>query len=330
MRNGSFFGAAKMLMKFIILVFMLLVAYSPFAPAQGAGKLVAAVISSDQPRYREAHKSLIRTLASKGFDQNNIEIILQNPNPDPISWANSIRKFNAIGADVIITYGAPVTLAAVRESVEVPIVFVDVYGPVETGISRSMTLAGRMLTGVSSKVPMATLVTALVGIKPIKNMAVVYSSREVGSLVQLKEMKRVAAQHGFNVTEVNVSSPAGLDSALNPVLGQATCIFISECSVGCRSFEKIVHSAAERKIPVISLMPDAAEKGALVSLEVNPAEQGQLAGEHAARILGGKKPSQMPILTPKKIELLINMRTAKALDLHIPFQVLGQATKIIK
>lgn len=318
-----------MLMKYLMLLFILLAAI-PSSPAKGAGKLVAAVLSSDQPRYREAHRALVKTLASKGFDQNNIEVILQSPNPDPISWANSIRKFNAIGADVIVTYGAPVTLAAVRESVEVPIVFVDVYGPVETGISRSMTLAGRKLTGVSSKVPMATLVTALVGIKPVRNMAVVYSSREVGSLVQLKEMKRVAAQHGFNVIEVNVSSSAGLDSALNPALAQANCIYISECSVGCRSFDRISRSAMERKIPVISQMPDAAEKGALVSLEVNPTEQGQLGGEHAARILGGKKPSAMPILTPKKIELFLNMRAARVLDLHIPFHVLGQATKIIK
>ncbi|KAF0216256.1 MAG: hypothetical protein FD174_3710 [Geobacteraceae bacterium] len=299
-------------------------------PTSAAGKLVAAVISSDLPRYREAHRAFVKTLAQKGYDQSNVEIVMQSPNPDPISWANSIRKFNAIGADVIVTYGAPVTLAAMREAEDIPIVFVDVYGPVETGISRSMTATGRNLTGVSSKVPMATLIKTMLALKPIRNMGVVYSSREAGSVVQLKEIKRIAAQQGFAVIDVSVSSPAALDAALNSMLPLVDCVYVSECSAGCRGFEKIVHRATEHQLPVISQMPDASDKGALVSLEVNPAEQGQLAGEYAAKVLSGRKPAQMSISTPKKVELIINMKAAKALDLHVPFHVLSEATKILK
>lgn len=309
---------------------MLLVVAVPATPVRSAGKIIAAVFSSDQPRYREAHRAFIKSLANKGFDRDNVEFIVQNPNPDPISWANAVRKINAIDADVMVTYGAPVTLAAVRESVDVPTVFVDVYGPVDTGISRSMTTAGRNITGVSSKVPMATLITALLGVKHVKNVGVIYSSREVGSLVQLKEIKRIAAQHGFSVTDVNVPSFAGLDSALNSLSSQVGCLYVSECSVGSKGFEKIISVANSRRIPVLSQMPDAAEKGALMSLEVSTAEQGQLAADSAAKILGGKKPSQMQVLTPKKVELIVNMRAAKSLDLTIPFQVLGQATKILK
>ncbi|HEX5773991.1 MAG TPA: ABC transporter substrate binding protein, partial [Geomobilimonas sp.] len=77
-------------------------------------------------------------------------------------------------------------------------------------------------------------------------------------------------------------------------------------------------------------MPEASDKGALVALEVNPDEQGQIAGDYAAKILGGKKASQMPILTPKKVDLIINLRAAKTLGLHVHFQVLSLATKILK
>lgn len=298
--------------------------------AHAAGKLVAAVLSSDIGRYKEAHRAFVKALAQKGYDQSNVEIIMQSPNPDPISWANSIRKVNAIGADIIVTYGAPVTLAAIKETDDIPIVFVDVYGPVETGIAKSMTTTGRNLTGVSSKVPMITLVKTALEIKPVRIMGVIYNSREVGSVVQLKEMKRIAAQQGFAVVEANVSSSAGLESALNSLLTRADCLYVSECAVASKGFEKIVHRASERKVPVISQMPEAADKGALVTLEVNPAEQGQLAGDDAVRILNGKKASQIPIATPKKIELIVNMRAAKALDLHVPFQVLSAATKITK
>ena len=316
-------GVSTLLLAFIVLFTMSL-------PAHAAGKLIAAVLTSDLPRYHDAHRAFVKTLAQKGYDQNNTEIILQSPNPDPISWANSIRKFKAIGANVIVTYGAPVTLAALRESLDIPVLFVDVYGPVETGISRSLSMTGRNFTGISSKVPMTTLIRTYQEIKPIKTLGVIYNGREVGSVVQLKEIKRIAAQQGFGVVEANVSSPATLDDAINSLLRQVDSIFVSEGSAGARALEKILHRATAGKVPVISLIPDASEKGALVALEANPAEQGQMAGEYVVRILGGRKPAQMPIGTPKKVELVINLKSARLLGLNVPFQALSAASRVIK
>jgi putative tryptophan/tyrosine transport system substrate-binding protein len=299
-------------------------------PALAAVKLVAVVLTSDITRYRDAHRAFVKTLAANGYNEGNMDIIIQSPNPDPISWANSVRKVIAVGADIIITYGAPVTLAAMRETEEVPIVFADVYGPVETGVTRNMTVTGRNMTGVSSKVPMITLIKAALEVKQVRNLGVIYNSREIGSLVQLKEIKRVAAQLGFAVIAINVSSVAGLDVALTPLLAKVDILYVAECAAGSRGFEKIVHRANEFKIPVISQIPDSADRGALVALEISPAEQGQLAGESAAKVLNGKKIGQIPIATPKKTDMIINMRAAKALDLHIPFQVLSVATRIMK
>ncbi len=319
-----------MIFRYIHILILSLLALGFAIPVQAASKLVAAVMTSDLARYRDAHRSFVKTLAQKGYDQSNVEIIMQNPNPDPISWANTIRKFNAIGADVIVTYGAPITLAAVRETEDIPVVFVDVYGPVETGISRSMTGTGRNVTGISSKVPMAHLIKTTLELKKIKSLGVIYNSREIGSVVQLQEIKRLAAQYGFAVVEANVASQAALDSSLNQLVPRVDCIYVSESSAGSRGFEKIVHRANVAKIPIISHMPDASDRGALLALEVNPGEQGHLAADYTARILAGKKPSQMPISTPKKTELVINMRAAKILDIQVPFQVLSVATRILK
>src|SRR5208283_4290884 len=115
-----------------IALFLLISVYT--VPAHAAGKLVVAVLTCDATRYREAHRTFVKTLTANGYDQSNLDIIVQSPNLDPISWANSVRKAVAIGADIIVTYGAPATLAAMRETEDIPIVFVDVYGPVETGV----------------------------------------------------------------------------------------------------------------------------------------------------------------------------------------------------
>ena len=174
-------------------IFVALFALASVMPSFAAEKLVAAVLTSDLPRYREAHRSFVKTLAQKGFDQSSTEIILQTPNPDSISWANAIRKFEAIGADIIITYGAPATLVAMHEVHSIPIVFVDVYGPMETGVTRISAMTGSNLCGVSSKVPMTTLIKTAHEFKPIKTIGVIYSSREAGSVVQLQEVKRRGA-----------------------------------------------------------------------------------------------------------------------------------------
>jgi putative tryptophan/tyrosine transport system substrate-binding protein len=307
-----------------------LTAIAPASDSRAAGKLVAALMTCDLPRYREAHKSFMKALVLKGYDQSNVEVITQAPNPDPISWANSIRKFNAIGADVIITYGASATLAALHESNDIPVVFADVYGPVETGVAKGMQSSGHNMAGISSKIPLVTLIRTAMDMKPMKTLGVVYNSREEGSLVQLKEARRIAAQSGVTLTEVNLNG-GGLDPALASLFSaRVDCIYVSECTGGCRGFEKIVHRSQEMKIPVISQMPGAAQKGALISLEADPAEQGQVAADYAARILAGKKASQLPVVTPKRVDLIVNLKMAKTLEIHVPFPVLSAATKVLK
>ena len=309
----------------------MLCAFLPASDSRAAGKLIAALLTCDLPRYREAHKSFVKALVLKGYDQSNIEVITQTPNPDAISWSNSIRKFNAIGADVIVAYGTSATLAALRETSDIPVVYADVYGPVETGVAKSMDSSGRNIAGISSKVPLVTLIKTAMELKPIRSLGVVCATREEGSLLQLREARRIAAQSGMTLVETNLTGLAGLDAALASLFAaRVDCIYVSECTAGSRGFEKIVHRAGELKIPVISQMPGAALKGAVLSLEADPVEQGQVAADYVARILAGKKAFQLPVATPKRVDLIVNLKAAKSLDIHVPFPVLSAATRVLK
>jgi putative tryptophan/tyrosine transport system substrate-binding protein len=303
----------------------------PAADSRAGGKLIAALLTCDIPRYRDAHKAFMKALVLKGYDQSNVEVITQTPNPDPISWSNSIRKFNAIGADLIVTYGTPATLTALHEANDIPIVFADVYGPVETGVARGLSSTGHNMAGVSSKVPLVTLIKTALDVKPVRTLGAVYTGREEGSLVQLRELRRIATQLGITLVEVNLASIGGLDGALATLFAaRVDCIYVSECAAGSRGFEKIVHRAGEQKIPVLSQMPGAAQRGALISLEADPVEQGQVAADYAARVLAGRKASTLPVATPKKVELVVNLKTARMLELHVPFPVLSAATRVLK
>ncbi len=319
-----------MALKRLIYIIIVVISIVGVTPSFAGRIFVAAVLTSDIPRYQEAYRAFVRGLAAKGFGEGEVEFITQTPNPDPISWANSVRKFNALKPDLLVTFGAAATISATQEAVRVPIVFADVYGPVETGISRSMSKTGGNLCGVSSKVPMATLVKTMVAIRPVKTLGILYNRRERGSYVQMQEIKRLAAQQGFAVVEANVPVASGLDAALGHLLARCDCVFVSESSVVNRSLERIVHRATAARVPVISLVPDSAEKGALLTLEASPVEQGLLAASHAAKILQGNRPGELAVLTPRKVDLVLNLHSAKALDVQIPFRVLSVATKVLK
>lgn len=319
-----------MALKRLISILIVIISIVGVTPSFAGRIFVAAVLTSDISRYQEAYRAFVRGLAAKGFGEGEVEFITQTPNPDPISWANSVRKFNALKPDLLVTFGASATISATQEAVRVPIVFADVYGPVETGISRSMSKTGGNLCGVSSKVPMATLVKTMVAIRPVKTLGILYNRRERGSYVQMQEIKRLAAQQGFAVVEANVPVASGLDAALGHLLARCDCVFVSESSVVNRSLERIVHRSTAARVPVISLVPDSAEKGALLTLEVSPVEQGLLAAAHAAKILQGMRPGELPVLTPRKVDLVLNLHSAKALDIQIPFRVLSVATKVLK
>lgn len=308
-------------MKYYIASLFTLITICCALPCHAAGKVIAAIMSSDQPRYREAHRAFIKSLAARGYTQTNTEIILQAPNPDQLSWSNTIRKFNAYRPDLIVAYGAPASAVAMKEADRIPVMSVDLYAAEQPA---------RGTCGVSSRVPMVTLIKTLQDIRPYRRIGVLYNSRESGSKRQLDDVKKYAGLHGMSVVEANVASAAALDSALNTLLEKADAIVVTESGIVCKQFERIASRARASKIPTVSTMPDAAEKGALISLEIDPQEQGQLGAEIAGRILEGAKTSSLSFMYPRRVELIVNIRFAREMGLAIPFPVLDRATRVLK
>lgn len=286
-----------------------------------AKTVIAAVLSSDQPRYREAHRAFVKALDVRGYSAATTEIILQSPNPDAHSWSNTIRKFTGYRPDLIVAYGAPVAQVAAKESRGIPVVSVDMY------VSEQMVSG---FCGISCRVPLITLLKTIQAIHPTRRIGILYSSREVGSLRQMEDIRKYALQLGKRLTEGNVAAVADLDTTLAAMLEKVDVIVATESSTVARHFDRIITRSRARNVAVISTMPGAAERGALVSLEISPREQGQQAAEIAIRILEGASPASLPLLTPHRIDLIINQRAAREMDMDVPHSVLGVATRVIK
>jgi putative ABC transport system substrate-binding protein len=292
-----------------------------FAPVPTYATVIAAIMSSDQPRYRDAHRAFIKAMAMHGYAPPGTEIILQAPSPFQISWSNTIRKFNAFRPDMIVAYGAPAAITAFQEAEGIPVVSADVFAAEQSQ---------KGMCGASSRVPMVTLLKTLQGIRPYRRIGVLYMPREAGSQRQLDDIKRYSGQLGMTVLEGSVTSAATLDTALTTLFDKAEVLLVTEGGMISSQFAHIARKARAKNIPVISTMPESAEKGAIVSLEINPEEQGQLAAEIATRILEGAKAEHLSMISPHRVDLVINVRIAREMAIEVPAAVLKTATRLIK
>lgn len=290
-------------------------------PVQASATSISAIMSNDQPRYREAHRAFVKSMATHGYIVPSTEFTMHTPNPDPVSWTSEVRKLNNFRPDLIVTYGAPASLTAVREADKIPVISVDVF-------TSEQPVKG--ICGVSSRVSMVTLMNTLLGMRPYKRVGVLYTPRESGSQQQLDDMKKFAPRLGITLLESSVSSASALDTELNRMLDKCEAIIVTEGGFFSQQFDKIIARAKARKIPVASTMPDAAERGAVVSLEINPQEQGYLAAEMAVRVLEGAKTEFLPLVRPHRVDLIINMRQAREIGIEVPVPVLRGATHLIK
>lgn len=307
---------------FIRIIALLLLLLLPLpASTPASGKVIGAFLSSDLPRYLEAHRQMVKVLTAHGFTASS-EIIVQTPNPDQLSWSNTMRKLTAYGADLIVAYGASAVAMALKEGNGIPVVAADAV------LAEGAPAAD--LCGITARVPMVTLLRVLQEIKPQHRVGVLYNSREVGSQRQLDELRRVARQMNITLVEGNAGSTAAVEAATSSLLGKVDSLIITDSNVICRQFDRVIGRCRAAQVATAATLPGGAERGALLSLEANPAEQGEVAGHMAVKLLEGARPAQLGIVQPRKIELVLNLKVAHDMQLTVPFQVLTMATRVLK
>lgn len=311
-----------------MMFFAILVADAPLLFAEQ--QFVASIITGDLQRYQDAHDAFMKILRAGGMGEDKVKIYVQTPNPDVMSWANSIRKAVGGGADLIITYGAPVTLVAQKEAKNTPVLFADVYDPVALGIVKDLAATGGAISGIASTTPVETLARTLSEIQPPKVILALFSSSEQGSLLQEKRMAEQGKKFGFSVIKADIKNRDAARKAISDAAGKADAVYITESIQLTQWVQELISLAHEKRLPVLTQIPGSGEKGAFLTLEADPVEQGQLLAVHALQVLGGQKVFTLPVRTPKKVALVVNMKVAEQLGITVPFQALSLATRVIK
>jgi putative ABC transport system substrate-binding protein len=235
--------------------------------------------------------------------------------------------------DVIVTSVTADALAAQKATRTIPIV-VAVGDPVALGLVQSLARPGGNVTGLSTmSVETAgkrlELLTAM--LPKLSQVAVLWDPESPISTLAWKETQLPARRLGVQLHSLEVRSPNELDQAVeNATRARADAIDIMPGPVFTANLKRIADLAAQSRLPSIFVFPAYADAGGLVTYGPDRVDLFRRAATFVDKILKGAKPGDLPIDRAIRFELVINMKTAKALDITIPQSVLLRADRLIK
>lgn len=309
------------------LLVTLLSAFSITAFAQDKVQNVAITAIVEHPALDSIRKGVIEELAREGFvDGKNIKIDYQSAQGSTATAAQIARKFVGDKADIIIPITTPSAQPVVAATRSIPIVFSGVTDPVAAKLVKSWAPSGANVTGISNHKPIAPQVDLIKKLVPeLKAVGYVYSAGEVNSAIVLDELKTEAEKQGLNVVPVAVQRSADIGTAARSLNGKVQAIYISEDNAVVSAYEALHKAALEAKIPVIAADRDTVQRGAVAAYAVNQYDIGVATGKSAARVLRGEKAGNIPTQEVSQMELSINTKTAKELDINVPEALIKEA-----
>jgi putative ABC transport system substrate-binding protein len=293
-------------------------------------------LSADDPAAAshlvEAFRQGLRNLGYVEGENVFIEFRFANGKYDRLP--NLASELVSHRVDVIIAFTIPATRAAKNATTAIPIVFAQVLDPVDAGLVASLARPGANATGVSVMVEElgGKYLELLKEVAPrISRVAVLWEPAQPAGALLLRHIERAAASLGVQLQPIKVHGPNDFDSAFSSVTRmRADAFLVLPGSLFNLHRQRLAVLAAKSRVPAVFVRREFVDAGGLMSYAPNFADQSRHAATYVDRILKGAKPADLPIEQPTKFELVINLKTAKALGLTIPPSLLQRADHVIE
>jgi putative ABC transport system substrate-binding protein len=239
-----------------------------------------------------------------------------------------------LNVDVIVTASTPPAKAARAATGTIPIVMMDPGDPVASGLVASLARPGGNVTGISSVAPdlAAKRLEMLKGALPkVSRVAILFNAAIPPAEVAMKEMTAAAVVLGLQVQSVSVLGPKGFDDAFGMITRERAdglIVFADPLTFSHQGV--IVNFAMKTRIAALFAAKEFVDIGGLMSYGPSYPGMFRRGAYYVDKILKGAKPADLPVEQPTKFELVINLKTAKALGLTIPPSLLLRADEVIQ
>jgi len=292
-------------------------------------------LSGDDPEAKVRLNAFLSGLQENGWEEDR-SIILDVRHGDGRTDRIRTEAANLIRSkpDCVLASGTQAATALKRTTREIPIVFVNVVDPVAGGLVTSLARPSENITGFTN----VEVVTTGKWFELLKELAprvsrvlLLFRSSTPETTLRLPTVENVAASFGMKITHASVSDRAEIVRAIEAFeQGPETGMIVMPSPVTAVHRNTIITLAAERHIPTVYPYRYFVVDGGLVAYGTDIRDQYRRAALYISRILQGAKPSDLPVQQPSKFELIINLKTAKALGLVVPPTLLTQADEVIE
>jgi len=245
------------------------------------------------------------------------------------------RELVGLKVDVIVSTADVATAAAKRETRTIPIVMASSIDPVGAGLVASLARPGGNITGLSnvaSELSGKRLELLKEAVPGLVRVAALWNPDVRGAILEYKETEAAARSLQLELQSQEVSSVEDLDRAFSTAASQRTqaLIVVGQNPVAFSKRTEIANFARRNRLPTISNSPAYVEAGGLISYGQSIGDAYRRTAIYVDKILKGVKPADLPVEQPTKFELIINLKTAKALGLTLPRSLLQRADRLIE
>jgi len=307
------------------------------AEAQQAGKVarIGYLATNPTPHFQEAFRQGLRDLGY--VEGRNLVIEDRNAEAKPERLPALAAELVALKVDVIVASGTPAALATKQATRTLPIIFTAVADPVTSRLVTSLAQPGGNVTGLSVLAP------ELVGkclehlkqaIPAVSRVAALWQPGGVSERTEkdtLQEAEVAARALGVRLQFVEARHPADIDRAfvdLRKARAEALTVLTTSMLFGER--RRLVDLAAKNRLPTVYPWREAVDAGGLMAYGPDLADLLRRVALYVDKIVKGAKPADLPVEQPTRFELIINLKTAKALGLEVPPLLIARADEVIE
>ena len=312
-----------------------LAALDSHVSGQTPGRIYRVAFLGETQTAARRFELMRAALGEMGYrESSNLRIDERNAEEDVNRMQVYAKELAATNPDVIVGSGARVAVALAKATRTIPIVVANMSDPVGLGIVTSLAHPGGNLTGLTnmgSELAAKRLELLKEAFPQVQRVAVWAQPDIPDTQVELAVVTDSAKRLGMAIQTMNANTPTDYDHAAAMSRDfRAQAIYVAVSPSSTTFSNQIVGLVAGLRVPGIYWSPVLARAGGLMSYGLNEGAQVRRAATYVDRILKGAKPGELPIEQPTKLDLIINIKTAKALGLTFPQSLLLRADEVIR